>query len=68
MQSSKGKPRKELRRYIVRKYIMAESVAHALKLDNSIRPEEVSIDYQWLNEQKGEKAPAIGFTHDEEDK
>ena len=50
------------RRYIVRKYIMAESVADVLRVERKHRPDEVWIDEKWVEAHpEAESKKHIGF-------
>ena len=41
---------KQLKRFIVRKYIMAESAKDALKLEHKIAPDDVWVDEEWTKQ------------------
>lgn len=51
----------EQKMYVVRKYIMADSVAQALRKDNKTKPHEVFVDDEWKKGQSNSLASAIGF-------
>lgn len=50
-----------LKRYVVRKYIMAKSANDALKIERRARPDDVYIDDDWKKTSGGEMSSAIGF-------
>lgn len=49
--------REPLKRYIIRKYVMARSVADAVKKEKVIKPDDCWLDDNW----KTQLPPAIGF-------
>ena len=48
--------------YVVRKYVMADSVQSALTKEEKIKPHEVFVDEEWRKNKKDSLASAIGFT------
>ncbi len=52
----------KLKRYIVRKYIMASSASTALKKERRIRPDDVYIDDAWAKNNDTQLVSAVGFT------
>lgn len=50
-----------LKRYIVRKYIMAKSAREALKKDRTHLPDDVWVDDEWKKENSRDLSSAIGF-------
>lgn len=58
------KPSKGLKRFIVKKFIMATSAHQALKLERRHRPDEVFIDDDWRKENSTLMVSAIGFNLD----
>jgi len=55
-----------LKRYIVRKYIMAKNAQEALKKERRYRPDDVWVDEDWKNKQTTNLESAVGFTTDSE--
>lgn len=51
-----------LKRYIVRKYIMAKSAHEALNKEKRTRPDDVWLDDEWKKENPNQLVSAIGFT------
>ena len=50
--------------YVVRKYVMSDSVAGAIRKERSIKPHEVFVDEEWRKNKKNKQdrlANAIGF-------
>lgn len=47
--------------YVVRKYVMAESVSSALRKERKVKPHEVFVDEDWRKQNKDRLADAIGF-------
>lgn len=47
--------------YVVRKYIMAKSAKHALKLEGKVHAQDVWIDDKWKDNQENYKQ--IGFNY-----
>ena len=45
--------------YIVQKYIWANSIPDAIKKDSALKPDEVYLDANWRNEDKG---TSVGFS------
>ena len=52
-----NKPKK---RYIIRKYVMAESATQAMKLEKNFRVEDVWVDEKWV-EANLNHSGSIGF-------
>lgn len=48
-----------LKQYIIRKYVKAENVAQALRLEKNIKADEAWIDTDW----KQDKDISVGFKH-----
>lgn len=46
------KKEKSLKRFIVRKYIIAESALEAIKLSRGTVPDDVFIDNDWIQDNK----------------
>lgn len=59
--SSSPTKKPELKRYIVRKYVMARSAAEAITKSRRLKPDDVWIDDTWKTEPKQFES-AIGFT------
>ena len=55
------KKKSEQKMYVVRKYVMADSVQHALKKEKAIKPHEVFVDDEWKKGQATVLASSIGF-------
>lgn len=55
------KPKTPLKRFILRKYIMAYSAQEALKKDRITRPDDIWIDDEWKKENPNVLSSAIGF-------
>lgn len=51
-----------LKRFIVRKYIMAKSANEALRKDRKHLPDDVWVDDEWKKENPTQLTSAIGFT------
>lgn len=47
--------------FIVRKYVMADSVSQALKKEKTTAVHEVYVDDEWRKNKKDNLAQAIGF-------
>jgi len=56
--------KKKLKKFIVRKYVMATSVAHALKEEKKRDPDDVYLDDDWKkqNEETAISRKRTGFT------
>lgn len=52
--------KKHLKRFIVRKYVMASSAAEALKIERKYRPDDCWVDDEWMKNNR-EASSAIGF-------
>ncbi len=50
--------------FIVRKYVMAKDVCHAIKLEKTMKPDDVFIDSDWKEGKSKQLSSAIGFTYD----
>jgi hypothetical protein len=50
-----------LKRYIVRKYIMARSVVDALQFEVDRKPDDCWVDDEWKKDNPTELVSAIGF-------
>lgn len=50
--------------FIVRKYVMADSVSQALKKEKTTDVHEVYVDDEWRKNKKDNLAQAIGFIAD----
>ena len=59
----KNKP--EMKMFLVRKYVMAKSAIHAIKISKNQPPDEVWIDEDWKKNQANNLASAIGFHTDD---
>lgn len=57
---------KEIKRYIIRKYVMASSLNQAIKLDKTTPVGECWIDSDYKEEEK-QLTPAIGFSLPQEE-
>jgi hypothetical protein len=59
----KKKPKniKLQKKYIIRKYIFATSVKHAIKIEKKYLPDDVWIDDEWKKENPNSLVSAIGF-------
>lgn len=55
-----------LKRFIVRKYIMASSAHEALKKERRIRPDDCWVDDEWKKENPNQLTSAIGFSVEQE--
>ncbi len=56
-----------LKRYIVRKYIMATSLSVALKKEPKTRPDDAWVDDEWKKENPNQLESAIGYEMEEDD-
>lgn len=56
-----------LKRYIVRKYIMATSLSVALKKEPKTRPDDAYVDDDWKKENPNQLESAIGFEMEQEE-
>lgn len=50
-----------LKRFVIKKYIMAKSAQHALKLERNTRPDDVWVDDDWKKENPNVLQSAIGY-------
>lgn len=55
-----------LKRYIVKKYIMATSAHQALKKERRVRPDDVWVDEEWAKQNPTQLVSAIGFTTEQD--
>jgi hypothetical protein len=55
------KPRPVKKLFVVRKYIFARSAAEALRLERSLKPDDVWLDDDWKRLSAQDKSSAIGF-------
>ncbi len=53
-----------LKRFVVKKYIMAKSAQDALKKERRVRPDDVWVDDEWRKENPNVLVSAIGYTID----
>lgn len=58
------KPKIELKRYVIKKYVMAKSAHDALSKERRVRPDDVFIDEEWLKANPNQLVSAIGFSVD----
>jgi hypothetical protein len=49
------------KRYIVRKYVMAQSAADAIKQERKRSPDDVWIDEEWMKNNPQAESRPIGF-------
>lgn len=56
-----------LKKFVVKKYIMAKSASEALRRERKYKADDVWIDEEWLRNQK-ESPSAIGFSCERSDK
>ena len=56
------KKEKVLKKFIVRKYIMASSVSEALKLERRAKPDDVFVDDEWRKNNEDKVASEMGFS------
>ena len=61
-----SKKRVELKRYIVRKYIMGRSIRDALKKDKITFPDDIWVDEDWKKENPNRLESQMGFNHFED--
>lgn len=55
---------RQKKRYVVRKYIMANSAHEAIKKERKYRPDDVYIDSDWQKNNDEKVVSAIGFTYE----
>lgn len=55
-----------VKRFIVRKYIMAKNAHEALKKERRTRPDDCWIDDDWKKDHQEQLVSAIGFTVEED--
>lgn len=53
---------KNVKLFIVRKYVMADSVAQALKKEKTVAVHEIYVDEEWRKNKQDRLADAIGFS------
>jgi len=58
--------KKQLKLFIVRKYIMAESAHDALKRERRHRPDDIWVDEEWKKENRNNLQSAIGYNVEHE--
>jgi len=51
----------QLKRFIVKKYIMAKSAKDALRLEKKCQPDDVWVDEDWKKDNPNQLVSAIGF-------
>lgn len=51
----------KLKRFVVRKYVMAKSAQEALRKERALKPDEVFVDDTWIKEQQFESSSVSGF-------
>lgn len=51
-----------LKRYIIRKYVLARSVSQAIRNEKLFTVDDVFLDEMWLKEREFESSPVKGFT------
>jgi hypothetical protein len=56
------KKKPSLKRFVVKKYIMASSAHEALKRERRIRPDDCWVDEDWKKENPDQLQSAIGFS------
>lgn len=54
--------KKVLKMFVVRKYVMADSVSSALKQEKKLDAYEIFVDDEWRKNNSDKLADAIGFT------
>lgn len=52
--------------FVVRTYVMAKNVSHAIKLTKGKVPDEVFVDSDWKEDRNKQLASAIGFDNGHE--
>lgn len=58
------KPKKDktpIKRFVVKKYIMARSAQQALKIEKKVLPDDVWVDEDWKKENPNTLTSEIGF-------
>ena len=60
--------KKQNKMFVVRKYVMADSVASVLRKERKTKVHEVYIDDDWRKEKADKLADAIGFYHPKDSK
>ena len=58
MPKTKGKEKL----FVVRKYVMADNVEHALQKERKQAPDDIWVDDEWKKGNANQLASAIGFT------
>jgi len=57
-----------IKRFVIKKYIMAKSAQQALKIERRTKPDDVWVDEDWKKENPNTLQSAIGFeVYDYED-
>lgn len=56
-----------LKRFVIKKYIMATSAIHALQKERKVRPDDCWVDEEWKKENPNQLVSAIGFRIQDED-
>lgn len=59
--------KKQKKRFVVRKYIMARNAKEAIEKDSKTQVDDVWVDEKWMDENKKHFSDAIGFTIETED-
>lgn len=49
------------KRFIVRKYVMATSVSHALRLEKKVPPDDCFVDDEWMKANPKHHGRQVGF-------
>jgi hypothetical protein len=55
------KPHSVKKLFVVREYVFARSAEEALKLERTLKPDEVFLDDDWRKMSTQDKSSAIGF-------
>lgn len=50
-----------MKRFIVRKYVMAKNASQALRKEASITPDDVYLDDEWVKQQTSQNKIVEGF-------
>ena len=53
--------KKDLKLFVIRKYILAESAAQALRKDKDHLPDDCWLDEDYRRMKTQDKAPSVGF-------
>ena len=54
--------KKLVKRFVVRKYIMAKSAQEAIRKDRTHKPDDVWVDDEWKKENPNKLESCFGFT------